>query len=66
MTTFKKAHQQPNLLPLRVFFHQLTTPSKTESKLFIILITSIFRNKSLTLYAVSCILNLPQLLRYEY
>ena len=60
MTTFKKFYQQPNLTPSREFFHQLTTPQREKVSFFIILITSIFRNKSQTLYAVSCILNLPQ------
>ena len=65
MTTFKKFHQQPNFMPLRVIFSPTDHAPKRESKFFIILITSIFRNKSQTLYAVSCILNLPQLLQYR-
>ena len=64
MTTFKKSYQQPNFTPTRAFFHQLTMHQRGKVSFFIILITSIFRNKSQTLYAVSCTLNLPQLLQY--
>ena len=64
MTTFKKFHQQSNFCALEGVFSPTDHAPKRESKFFIIHIISIFRNKSQTLYAVSCILNLAELLQY--
>ena len=52
MTNFKKFHQQPEFYTLEGVFSPTDHASKRESKFFIILITSIFRNKSHALYAV--------------
>ena len=63
MTTFKNFINSL-IFALKDIFSPTDDVPMRESKFFIILVTSISRNKSQTLYAVSCILNLPQLLHY--